>query len=277
MDSNKVLQSNYLDIIFDGRNKYYGSYQLRVSYPARMLKAGSGLFVLTVLLLLYNLWSGKVRNLPELPLERTTPVQTIINVELDIPKEPLLSPAQTNKTAVKTEMYLTPDIVENVAVKPEDRMATQEQLKDAVAGPVRMEGTEIGDESLDDIVIGDPNGSRHMVASNTSKRTTEDIPVFVEQMPEFPGGEKELMKYLTTHLEYPLSAQNARQEGKVQVKFVINEDGSVSNIAATRDFGFGSAEESVRVVSGMPKWKPGRNNGRAVKVWFYLPLIFKLN
>jgi protein TonB len=103
------------------------------------------------------------------------------------------------------------------------------------------------------------------------------IETVVEQMPEFPGGEKALYEYLSNQIQYPTAALNANKEGKVLVKFVVNEDGSVTMVNAVRGFGFGSEAEGIRVVSAMPNWKPARNNGRAVKVWFQVPIFFKLN
>src|SRR5690606_40561391 len=96
------------------------------------------------------------------------------------------------------------------------------------------------------------------------------------QMPAFPGGMDKLNGWLQNNLRYPDQAREAGQEGKVFVKFVVSEDGSISDVQIQRGFGYGSEEEAKRVVRMMPKWTPGKQNGRAVKVYFNLPITFRL-
>lgn len=275
MESKLLLQSSYLDIVFYGRNKAYGSYALRTTYLQRMKKAGLYIFSVALLLIAYNVWSNRSKPLPVLPLEQTPAVVTLVNPELDIPEQPVEPPAPPKAVDLRTEIFIPPEIVDDKMVQQHEMLATQEELKEAVAGTMKVSGSEIGDESLE-IREGDPNGRRGEV-EGTAKKAGEEIPVFVQQMPEFPGGEAKLMEYLSNNIRYPDQAVNAHQQGKVQVKFVVNEDGSVSNVMTIRGFGFGSEEESIRVVSGMPRWRPGRNNGKAVKVWYQLPVIFRLN
>ncbi len=98
----------------------------------------------------------------------------------------------------------------------------------------------------------------------------------VEQMPEFPGGEAALYKYLVDNLRYPERATNAGAQGTVRVKFVINEDGRISMVDVPRPIGNGMDEEAKRVVQSMPPWKPGKNNGKPVKVYFQIPIKFVL-
>lgn len=275
MESKLLLQSSYLDIVFYGRNKAYGSYELRSTYLQRMKRAGLYIFSLVLLLIAYNAWSNRAKPAPVLPLDKTPAVVTLVNPELDIPKQVLEPPAPPKAADLKTELFIPPEIVDDKTVQQHEMLATQDELKEAVAGTMKVAGSEIGDESLE-IREGDPNGRRGEVEGTAKKESTE-IPVFVEQMPEFPGGEAKLAEYLSNNIRYPDQAVNAHQQGKVQVKFVVNEDGSVSNVMTIRGFGFGSEEESIRVVSGMPRWRPGRNNGKAVKVWYQLPVIFRLN
>ena len=100
--------------------------------------------------------------------------------------------------------------------------------------------------------------------------------MYVEQMPEFPGGQTELIKYLQKNLRYPAAARENGIEGKVVLQFVVDETGNISDIQTVRDIGGGCAEEAIRVVKSMPPWKPGKQNGNAVKVYFKLPVTFKL-
>jgi protein TonB len=103
-----------------------------------------------------------------------------------------------------------------------------------------------------------------------------EIFTVVEQQPEFPGGQGELLAYLGKNINYPPIAQENGIEGTVVVRFVVNETGGISDIQIVRDIGGGCGAEAVRVVKSMPKWKPGRQRGKAVKVYFTLPVRFKL-
>lgn len=100
---------------------------------------------------------------------------------------------------------------------------------------------------------------------------------FVEQMPEFPGGSDKVPEYISENLHYPDSARNANKEGRVTVRFVVMEDGSIKDatIMSPR-LGYGMEEEVIRVVLAMPKWTPGISNGKAVKVYYTLPITFRL-
>lgn len=105
----------------------------------------------------------------------------------------------------------------------------------------------------------------------------EKIFSFVEESPEFPGGEEKLMKFLTTNLKYPQIARENAVEGNVYVKFIIEKDGSITNIQVARGIGYGCDQEAVRVVKTMPKWEPGKQRGTPVRSRFILPFKFKLN
>ena len=120
-------------------------------------------------------------------------------------------------------------------------------------------------------------------------QTTEDNPVqvlkkdndtiyqVVDQMPEFPGGVEAMMKYVAENVKYPESAKENNLQGRVIVKFVIEKDGSVSNVEVGRGWGNELDDEAVRVVKAMPKWKPGKQDGKPVRVSFMLPINFKLS
>lgn len=103
-----------------------------------------------------------------------------------------------------------------------------------------------------------------------------EIMLLVEEEPEFPGGMDSLVQYISNNLRYPEEAQKAGIEGKVYVRFVVEKDGSISNIMILRDIGCGCGKEAVRVVRAMPKWKPGRNKGEAVRSEFNLPIRFQI-
>lgn len=104
----------------------------------------------------------------------------------------------------------------------------------------------------------------------------EEIFMVVESQPEFPGGDKARMRYLQENLKYPQLAKESGIQGTVYVTFVVEKDGSVTDIQVARSIGGGCDEEAVRVVKAMPKWKPGQQRGKAVRVRFSLPLKFTL-
>ena len=95
-------------------------------------------------------------------------------------------------------------------------------------------------------------------------------------MPQFPGGNAELMRYLSANIKYPTIAAENGIEGRVVLKFVVGKDGGISNIQVVRALDPSCDKEAVRVVKGMPKWIPGMQNGHAVAVYFTLPVLFKL-
>lgn len=99
----------------------------------------------------------------------------------------------------------------------------------------------------------------------------------VEEMPSFPGGEKALMDYISENLKYPTVAQEAGIQGRVIIRFVVDNDGSISNVNILRGIDPACDNEAVRVVEAMPKWKPGKQRGKPVSVYFTLPIVFRLN
>ena len=104
----------------------------------------------------------------------------------------------------------------------------------------------------------------------------QEIFQIVEEMPEYPGGEKKLLEYVGKSVKYPQIARESGIQGRVFVNFVIEPDGSVSNVKVLRGIGGGCDEEAMRVIKAMPKWKPGKQRGKAVRVSYTLPVNFKL-
>ncbi|MFI5134925.1 MAG: energy transducer TonB [Chitinophagales bacterium] len=112
-------------------------------------------------------------------------------------------------------------------------------------------------------------------ATNDSAKKNS-VFTFVEQMPQFPGGQESLMEFLESNLQYPDSARHYDVEGRVVANFIVNEDGSICDAKIVHGLGHGCDEEVLRVISIMPKWIPGKQNGTLVKVYFNLPVTFKL-
>jgi protein TonB len=161
----------------------------------------------------------------------------------------------------KTIKFTPPVIKPDELVKEEDVPPPIEEMQQAEISTVDVDADATYDFSAETQVV---------------EEKAPEIFMYVEQMPEFPGGQAELLKYLQKNLRYPAAARENGIEGKVVLQFVVDEGGKISEIQTVRDIGGGCAEESIRVVRSMPPWKPGKQNGNAVKVYFKLPVTFKL-
>ena len=104
----------------------------------------------------------------------------------------------------------------------------------------------------------------------------QEIFQIVEEMPSFPGGEAKLMEFVAKNIKYPQIARETGIQGRVFVGFVVEPDGSISNVKLLRGIGGGCDEEAMRVIKSLPKWKPGKQRGKAVRVSYQIPVFFKL-
>lgn len=276
MDTRSLLRLSYLDLIFLHRNKMYGGYALRLKYPDRMRRAGIALLMASVVIVVYSLLPSKAASLKTVVKPLDTSTVTLCNIK-DVQRlKIVLPPPPKANPDIKTERFNMAEIVKDNMVRPDEMLATQDELKDAVASNLKLDG-ENGSLESAHLLKDAPISSTASVVESSNIGTSTTPFVVVDQMPEFPGGEAALMRFLQENLRYPEAALKADQQGKVHVKFVVNEDGHVSDIKIVRSFGFGSDEEARRVVAAMPVWQPGRNNGKAVRVWFQLPIVFSLN
>lgn len=274
MDINKILKSDYLDLIFDGKNKNYGGYDLRKRYPERMKKAGLTILSICVIAFGYNAIANRAKKSgppppPPPPIEVKLAEPPPIDENQPPPPPPPSEPPPPVKPTVQ---FTPPEIKKDEEVREEEKPAEQKDLKEAAAGLKTQEGDIHG---IDPGIVDNPGTGSGTAITETVK--TPEVFKFVEQMPEFEGGEAALYKFINDNLRYPEKATNAGQSGKVRVRFVVNEDGSISNVEVIRGAGFGMDEEAVRVVKSIPaRWRPGKNNGKAVKVYFTLPISFVL-
>lgn len=260
-----IFKGEWCDLVFEGRNKEYGAYQLRRIYERTIafaiLIAGLA-FALGVsaplIISLINFGGDEdlAMNIPkEVVLEAPPP--------LDEKKpEPPAEPPPPLKTTIK---FTPPVIVKDEEAK-EEPPPVIEELKEAEAGAKTQEGDSAGvDYSL---MEGDGN--------KIVDEPAEEIFTIVEQMPSFPGGEGELFKYLGKHLQYPPVAKDNGVSGVVYVQFVVDREGRINDVTVLRGIGSGCDQEAVRVVKAMPAWKAGKQNGKAVPVRYNLPIRFSL-
>ena len=161
----------------------------------------------------------------------------------------------------------------------------QEEIKpEPVEMPKQTTQIEIVDDDVetDDIEISVETDQNEVIeiyeAPDVEEEEVVEQEVFtiVEQMPSFPGGDQKMYEYLGKNIKYPQVARETGIQGRVFVNFVVEPDGSVSNVKVLRGIGGGCDEEAMRVVKGMPKWAPGKQRGKAVRVSYTLPVVFKL-
>lgn len=270
MDINKILKSDYLDILFEGRNKTYGSYDLRRKYSERMKKSGIVVLSLCAIGFGYSVFANRAKKAtppPPPPIEVTLTEPPPIDEKAPPPPPP---PAEPPPPVKPTVAFTPPEIKKDEEIKEDKQMVEQKDLKEAAAGLTTQTGDVNG---IDPGIVDNPGTGSGIVEAAPA---APEIFKVVEQMPEFPGGEAALYKYLADNVQYPAKATNAGQQGTVRVKFVVNEDGSISNVEVPRQIGYDMDKEAIRVVSSMPRWSPGKNNGKAVKVYYQVPIKFVL-
>lgn len=260
MELHQITKANYLDILFEGRNKAYGSYELRMHYDQRIRR--SLLFVLmpVVSLALYSFILNRLT-----PNAIINPIvsQPIAPIVVDMaPVLPKPKPVTALPKTLATYKNTVPVVVKNEVADP----PKPDEIKGEI-GKTNTAGDPSGTSKIPDIA-----GNAKVPDVIEPVKPAEPI-TFAEVMPEFIG---DINSYMSRHLQYPEMARGNGIEGKVIVQFVVNEDGSVSNTKIVRGITGGCNEEAIRVVAAMPKWKPGKQNGHAVKVYYTLPIIFTL-
>lgn len=266
MNTNVVSYSNIDEIVFEDRNKGYGAYVLRKKYTKHVYIA---------LLLAFSIAAFAI-GLPEI-IKLLTPKEEVVEkpkMKVSIadlaPPPPITAtppPPKLNLPPPPTEVikFLPPKVTEK-EVPEEEEMPTIEEVKKApVIGAENIEGPG-------DIVFEEPPAE----IGTGEEESANKIFTVVEQMPEFPGGTGELMKYLGKNIRYPDAAQSRGVEGTVYVSFVVSTEGKITDVNVLKGIGSGCDEEAVRVISKMPAWKPGKQSGRAVTVRYQLPVKFKL-
>ena len=268
MDISKILKSDYLDIVFEGRNKSYGGYELRKKYPQRVRNAAIVMFCLIMLLIAYpilaNVLGGHKDIKPVVSIKEVTLAEP---PPIDKTKPPPPPPPPAPPPPVKPTVKFTPPVIKKDEEVKEDEKPTPPPDDKVAVGPTTQ--------------AGDPNGIDPGITDKPGTGTAVEAPAppqifkFVEQMPAFDG---DLNSYLASKLRYPDDARESGTEGRSIIQFVVSEDGSISDVTIVRGSGSGSLDaEAKRVVSGMPHWKPGKQQGKAVKVYFTLPVTFKLD
>ena len=272
----------WCDLVFEGKNKDFGAYVIRTNSPKRHNKAV--LWTLIGAIIFGLLVFGFVKANQYLEEKRLAQEGEQVEVLIDMSQDaeepeqevqhleepkPEVLPEEVLKTIKVTELQ----IVEDEKVREEDEIKTiDEQMQtDASAGHVDfLEGTADKNQTQE--------YKKEIVVEDEPEKKVEPEKVFrsVEQMPQFPGGDAALMKFLSSHINYPPMAAEKNVQGKVTLQFVVEKDGRVGEVNVVRSVDKDLDNEAIRVVKLLPKFTPGRQNGQPVRVWYTLPVSFKL-
>ncbi|MEO7176056.1 MAG: TonB family protein [Saprospiraceae bacterium] len=269
MDTNKIMISGLDDIVFDNRNKKYGAYLLRKLYSSHLKKASAAavfLFALAISSPLIAKWAkgDNESNTPrviQLDLEKPPAIDR--DKPITIPPPPPKYEAPPSRASRK---YMPPKVEADRNVTEEEPPPRADELQNVQVSNATTEGTK----SSTILVAEEGDGPSLEVKQESA------IYLSVEQRPEFPDGEAALLRYLSQHIKYPTLAREINIEGTVVIQFVIDENGNVTSPMVVKGIGGGCNEEALRVIKTMPRWKPGRQQGRDVKVRFTLPIRFNL-
>lgn len=265
-----IYSDEWCDLVFESRNKSYGGYELRKLSDRRHMIA---LISALILFLLGISTPTIIKSITPEVKEKDVSVRTLTDIKLDKPKENVdelvkeLPPPPVLKNVIKfTAPVIKPD--EQVAEEEEPKMQQEVvESKSAIGSIDYDKGTDDPTAEMPDVM---PTEDQQIV-----EETMEPFLV-VEQMPDFPGGEGELYKYLQEHTKFPAMARESGITGTVYIRFIVDKKGKISNVTLLRGIGGGCDEEAIRVVQTMPDWKPGKQNGMPVPVYFTLPVKFTL-
>ncbi|UEG52917.1 TonB family protein [Mucilaginibacter daejeonensis] len=269
-----ILKTEWLDVVFTDRNKTYGAYQLRKNNGRNTMIAlliTGTLFVFAVSL---PTIINKIKGLIPPPKEEVKIQEVVLipppPINEKTPPPPPPPSAEPQKPKVDQVKFPPPIVKPDEQVREKDP-PTQEDLKTADPGQKDIKGDPTQTVRIDE-PVGNAPVSAAVVESNPNEIFTS-----VEQLPEFPGGIDKFYKYLNKVLRYPAVAQENGVQGRVNVTFVVERDGSLTDVkAAGRTLGSGLEEEAIRVLKSSPKWNPGKQNGRAVRVQYTVPVVFTL-
>ena len=269
-----ILKPEWLDVVFNDRNKAYGAYQLRKNNARNTLIALSVTSVFFVLAVSLPTIINKIKGFIPKPQEQVKIQEVVLIPPPPInQKEPPPPPppsAEPQKPKVDQVKFPPPVVKPDEQVREKDP-PTQKDLQVADPGPKDIKGDPTQTVRIDE-PVGNAPVSAAVVEANPNEIFTS-----VEQLPDFPGGMAGFGKYLNKSLRYPAVAQENGVQGRVNVTFVVERDGSLTDIKPIgRKLGSGLEEEAMRVLKSSPKWTPGKQNGRAVRVQYTVPIVFTL-
>ncbi|MCB9344243.1 MAG: energy transducer TonB [Saprospiraceae bacterium] len=274
-EKGNVTYRDVLDIIFSNRNKAYGAYQLRRAYTKYLSRALAISLLLIVFVAVLPAIMSAVRGMvpKEKPIDVIAELGPPPDIDPNNPPPPPPPPPPTPPPPTRSTVKFVPPVVKkDEEVVEEEQKAIEELVeKEEDIGTEDKKGNDEAPPTIDE------NPSELEIIEEPKVVEEKTFEMFdIQKPPSFPGGEGELFKFLQKNIEYPALAKENNISGVVPLTFVVNKDGSVSDVQILRDIGGGCGKEAVRVVKSMPKWTPGEANGHAVKVRYTLPVRFKL-
>ena len=269
-----LISNAWCDLVFEGRNQTYGAYSLRKGTGKRNL--WSLLIVLIAAVVIFsaiaikNVIQANQRvavttgvELSQIQTKKQPKVEKKAPVKIEQPKQ-----VERVKSSIK---FTAPVIKKDEEVKPEEEMKNQDDLQKTktTIGAFNVQGNdEVGGEVL--------KAKQEIAQPEPPKEEENKVFDVVEEQPSFPGGQGALMSWLSENIKYPVIAAENGVQGRVIVQFVVSKTGSISDVKVVRGVDPSLDREAVRVVSAMPKWTPGRQNGTTVNVRYTLPVTFRL-
>lgn len=251
----------------------YGAFQLRKLYPDHVVRSiGFGLFFFAASILGPLAWEHFSAGTVEVEEEVTLVDPKMIEpppIDPKTPPPPPL-PAAPPPPQVSTIRFVPPEIAPDEEILEEDP-PKQEELKEVQTAAETVQGDPTADPN--ELNLDNASGNGELIGSPSESESDEPF-LLVDQMPEFPEGDAQV--YFAKHLRYTQKAIQREISGKVIVSFIIQKDGTVSDVEVLKGLGSGLDEEALRVVKGMPKWIPGKQGGHPVKVKIIQPIRFNL-
>jgi protein TonB len=279
-----LSSKEWTDIIFEGKNKEFGAYELRKHSDGRhnraMLFTIIGLVIVLVGSYFLGMYNDYRREQHELELQAQLE-QQLAQMEAEAQEEQQEEEVIEAVQEPEPEEALPEEILNTIkdteiAIAADNEVTEDITSKDEVQESTAAAGASTFDQGTDNLEVVRTHKDEIIVEEKKPEPVKEEVFTAVEQMPQFPGGEAELLKYVATHIKYPTMAAENNIQGRVVVKFVVKKDGNVGEVVVLRGKDPDLDKEAVRVVKTLPRFIPGKMNGQAVSVWYTLPINFKL-
>ena len=276
-----LYDPKWVEMVFAGKNKEYGAYQLRKGTSGRNIKSLLILVIAAALVGGFLAWKVIEQKQAE---EQQAYMEAMELAKLQQqakkeekkkePVKPKIEPKKEIPVARETQKFTAPVIKKDELVKEENQVKQMDKLDEKVAvGTENKEGTKdrLAEAVRSDIAVAAPPPPPAPKPEVSNK--VFDV---VEEMPHFPGGAAALQAFLSSNTKYPVVAQENGVQGRVIVSFVVERDGSITDVKVVRSVDPSLDREATRVVKSMPRWSPGKQNGSAVRVKYTVPVVFRL-
>ena len=276
-----LYDPKWVDMVFAGKNKEYGAYQLRKGTSGRNIKALLILVIAAALVGGFLAWKVIKQKQAE---EQQAYMEAMELAKLQQqakkeekkkePVKPKIEPKKEIPVARETQKFTAPVIKKDELVKEDNQIKQMDKLDEKVAvGTENKEGTKdrLAEAVRSEIAVAAPPPPPAPKPEVSNK--VFDV---VEEMPHFPGGAAALQAFLSSNTKYPVVAQENGVHGRVVVSFVVERDGSITDVKVVRSIDPSLDREASRVVKSMPRWSPGKQNGSTVRVKYTVPVVFRL-